>query len=77
MLHDYNQAQKFLVQAKTLQENSSYLSANCNFEEESFCQWHQVNDGSDDFDWSIGRGETASKKTGPIVDHTTRSKEGN
>ncbi|XP_028397236.1 MAM and LDL-receptor class A domain-containing protein 1-like [Dendronephthya gigantea] len=51
-------------------------NANCDFEEGSLCEWHQVNDGSDDFDWSIGKGETASKNTGPIVDRTTRSKEG-
>ncbi|XP_028395409.1 uncharacterized protein LOC114519468 [Dendronephthya gigantea] len=51
--------------------------ANCDFERGlTSCQWHQVNDGSDDFDWSIGKGETSSKNTGPMTDHTTGSKEG-
>lgn len=72
----------FLPETKGFGFNSSlrndfFLSAHCDFEHGlTFCHWHQVNDGSDDFDWSIGKGETSSKKTGPITDHTTGTNEG-
>ena len=33
-------------------------------------------ESDDDFDWTYTRGETASVGTGPLVDHTTRTKEG-
>ena len=48
----------------------------CDFEKHSFCEWLQVNDGQDDFDWLLNQGETSSKETGPAVDHTTHSKQG-
>jgi hypothetical protein len=48
----------------------------CNFEKDGLCDWQQIQNGEDNFDWSINIGETSSKNTGPEVDHTTGSKEG-
>lgn len=49
----------------------------CNFETVDICGWSQ--DAADDFDWSIGTGETLtsdSKETRPSADHTYRTKYG-
>lgn len=47
----------------------------CSFEH-GICQsW--FNDITDDFDWKLSSGSTASKGTGPVTDHTTRSRQGN
>ena len=53
-----------------------HILGDCDFEKHSFCEWLQVNDGRDDFDWLINQGKTLSKDTGPTVDHTTHSKQG-
>ena len=39
----------------------------CNFEQ-GLCTWQ--NDRSDNFDWMLKRGHTASSNTGPSFDHT-------
>ncbi|EDV21956.1 uncharacterized protein TRIADDRAFT_59472 [Trichoplax adhaerens] len=41
----------------------------CNFEN-GLCTWSQVT-GNDDFDWTVGQGQTVSSATGPSTDHTT------
>ncbi|KAJ8050465.1 MAM and LDL-receptor class A domain-containing protein 2 [Holothuria leucospilota] len=43
------------------------VSRDCNFES-GFCLWTQ--DGSDDFDWSLGSNGVIEDGTGPPVDHT-------
>ena len=53
-----------------------YVLGNCDFEKEGLCDWQQIQNGEDDFDWSINSGETSSKGTGPKVDHTTGTREG-
>lgn len=35
--------------------------------------WVNENDGHDQMDWIVGRGETASQNTGPSYDHTKKS----
>ena len=49
----------------------------CSFEETNplLCGWTNVK-GSDQFDWSIGQGSTASSRTGPSSDHTYNDKNG-
>ena len=54
----------------------SCLIGECDFEQHGFCEWLQVKDGDDDFDWLLNQGETSSKETGPNGDHTTDSKQG-
>ena len=53
-----------------------HIDWNCDFEKDSHCEWSQIHDGNDDFDWSIHNGPTPSAGTGPLVDHTTGTKEG-
>jgi exonuclease III len=48
----------------------------CDFEQAGFCEWRQVHDGHDDFDWLTNSGETSSEQTGPRFDHTTESELG-
>lgn len=48
----------------------------CDFEHVDFCDWKQESSSSDDFDWIIGSGRTASVFTGPSIDHTTQSSGG-
>ena len=55
---------------------SEFISGNCDFEQDGFCEWRQVYDGSDDFDWTIHSGLTPSIRTGPFMDHTTGTREG-
>jgi hypothetical protein len=57
-------------------KNYISISGSCDFEQDGFCEWRQVHDGHDDFDWSINSGETSSKQTGPSVDLTTESELG-
>ncbi|XP_028406441.1 MAM and LDL-receptor class A domain-containing protein 1-like [Dendronephthya gigantea] len=53
-----------------------FAEGSCDFERSGLCNWEQVLDGGDNFDWSINSGSTPSKFTGPNVDHTTGSIEG-
>jgi len=46
----------------------------CDFES-GMCTWSNDHTG-DDFDWLRNRGDTTSKLTGPVVDHTLGTKEG-
>ncbi|XP_048590312.1 uncharacterized protein LOC5511434 isoform X2 [Nematostella vectensis] len=48
------------------------MTADCSFERGSMCNWENVVT-VDEFDWSLGRGETPSAFTGPRGDHTTGS----
>ena len=52
------------------------LLGGCDFERGGLCNWQQVLDGEDNFDWSINSGATPSKFTGPRFDHTTGSIQG-
>ncbi|CAB4024986.1 MAM and LDL-receptor class A domain-containing 2-like, partial [Paramuricea clavata] len=52
------------------------IDGNCDFEENGFCEWHQVIEGYDDLDWILHKGDTPSEDTGPKVDHTRGSAEG-
>jgi hypothetical protein len=54
-------------------DNSDELNCNnyvmCSFEEPTgMCSWSQ--DGDNDINWELGRGETESFRTGPKRDHT-------
>ncbi|GFN85250.1 MAM and LDL-receptor class a domain-containing protein 2-like [Plakobranchus ocellatus] len=40
------------------------------------CQWRNVEDHTDDFDWLRNRGKTASLNTGPSTDHTSGTSSG-
>ncbi|XP_055957693.1 MAM and LDL-receptor class A domain-containing protein 2 [Patella vulgata] len=46
----------------------------CDFEKD-FCTWRNQQVG-DNFDWIIGQGQTSSRTTGPITDHTVQSPKG-
>ena len=46
----------------------------CDFENGDLCGWSQ--DASDNFDWSRGSGNTATKGTGPQTDHTYQTRYG-
>jgi hypothetical protein len=46
----------------------------CSFEDASICNFTQ--EGSDVFDWTGGRGATASSNTGPSTDHTYGTNQG-
>lgn len=37
----------------------------CSFEDDSLCQWQNVFDSRDNFDWEIGNHVTGSYNTGP------------
>lgn len=37
----------------------------CSFEDESYCDWFNVEDGRDEVDWEFGNGGTDSYGTGP------------
>lgn len=37
----------------------------CSFEEDNYCQWQNINDIRDNFDWEIANTDTASYGTGP------------
>lgn len=54
----------------------------CDFELKTLCTWANVANanrsvGLDDFDWTLGSGDTASYQTGPSVDHTLGTSAGN
>ncbi|XP_035827620.1 MAM and LDL-receptor class A domain-containing protein 2-like [Aplysia californica] len=44
-------------------------SYDCDFEQNTTCQWTQ--DTTDDFNWDIQKGRTNSYNTGPLADHTS------
>ncbi|XP_052224228.1 MAM and LDL-receptor class A domain-containing protein 1-like [Dreissena polymorpha] len=47
----------------------------CTFDNYTTCMWKDVSSG-DEFDWTLGNGETPSPGTGPSGDHTLRNAEG-
>ncbi|XP_077978883.1 MAM and LDL-receptor class A domain-containing protein 2-like [Glandiceps talaboti] len=49
------------------------LPGRCPFEHGT-CDW--FNEGGDNFDWAIAKGDTQTRGTGPSGDHTTRSDKG-
>ena len=51
------------------------MPVNCTFER-GICNWKNLKTG-DDFDWTRHRGGTYSSYTGPSIDHTTNSNQGN
>ena len=51
------------------------MPVNCTFER-GICNWKNLKTG-DDFDWTRHRGGTFSSQTGPSIDHTTSSNQGN
>jgi hypothetical protein len=53
-----------------------WTSGYCTFDLHGFCEWRQVRDGYDDFDWILHKGETLSQETGPKVDSTHGTVEG-
>lgn len=48
----------------------------CDFES-SFCSWSNLGGGVDQGDWLLGAGASPNPNTGPNVDHTTNSSNGN
>ena len=52
-----------------IREGACPAEGDCDFEFPGFCSWEQSK--TDDFDWIIGQGSTASYFTGPKTDHTT------
>ena len=62
-------------QSRNITSCQEFVDGNCDFEKDGLCGWQQIQNGEDDFDWSINSGETSSKGTGPKVDHTTGTKE--
>ena len=50
-------------------------SQKCDFERDQ-CGWTNVANTADDFDWERAQAETLSYGTGPIVDHTFGSSDG-
>lgn len=43
----------------------------CNYEQKTLCQW--VQDGTDNFNWTVQQGHTSSSGTGPSADHTIKN----
>ena len=50
------------------------LIGNCNFDSFTFCNWLQVSEPDDKFDWSLDRDSTPSSGTGPIKDVSEKGK---
>lgn len=48
----------------------------CDFER-SFCSWSNLGARVDQRGWLLGAGATPNPNTGPTVDHTTNSSDGN
>lgn len=48
---------------------------NCDFDQMSMCSWTQGMK-EDDFDWTLGSGNTPGFNTGPSVDHSSNSSTG-
>ncbi|XP_057298293.1 MAM and LDL-receptor class A domain-containing protein 2-like isoform X2 [Hydractinia symbiolongicarpus] len=46
----------------------------CNYEQKTLCQW--VQDGTDNFNWTVQQGHTSSSGTGPSADHTIKNSTG-
>jgi hypothetical protein len=45
----------------------------CTFEGNDYCNWKNVLDARDDFDWEFNSHKTATPNTGPSTDHTLQS----
>ena len=52
------------------------LPGHCNFES-SLCEWSNLGGGADQGGWLRGRGASPHPNSGPNVDHTTNSDQGN
>ena len=52
----------------------SFETSNWNDGSNGMCKWTQSS--SDDFDWTIGSGNTPSVRTGPKADHTLNTSSG-
>lgn len=46
----------------------SFVSGNCTFDQNSFCEW--TNEVGDHFNWTLKEGPTGTKHTGPSKDHS-------
>ncbi|XP_012940312.2 uncharacterized protein LOC101853653 [Aplysia californica] len=55
---------------------SAKTSTFCGFEDPNICGFININDTSDFFDWTRGKGRTPSANTGPSKDHTCRGPSG-
>lgn len=42
------------------------ITASCTFEDYDYCNWYNVQDGRDRFDWTFGSGPTPAGATGPM-----------
>lgn len=56
-------------------ERYYFLTDTCDFEDQNVCGYTQ--DKTDDFDWVKDNGGTTTRGTGPSVDHTYGTKDGN
>lgn len=58
-----------------LEEGACPSFGSCTFED-GYCIWYNVDDSRNDFNWELRTGGTASSNTGPSVDHTMGTAEG-